>query len=71
MRGSLIPLSVNMNEQTAEDLKAIMKAGEITATEAIRRAVAVYKILDEERRQHRRILTTNRSGRRRREVKFL
>ena len=45
----LTRLSVNMNESTAEALRAIMAAEGITATETIRRLVSLGKFLQDER----------------------
>jgi hypothetical protein len=41
-------LTVNINPETLAAIKAIASQREITYTETIRRAVAVYKLIEEE-----------------------
>ncbi|MBM7025315.1 ribbon-helix-helix protein, CopG family [Clavibacter zhangzhiyongii] len=52
-------LSVNLNAETAKALKHIAEERQITVTEAIRRAIAVYEYIDSEARKGRRIQTSN------------
>ncbi len=59
-------LSVNINRETVEALKEITDNHDISYTEAIRRAVAVYKLIDDETRQGSRVKIEN--GRQIREV---
>ncbi len=43
-----VRLSINLNDELAEVLKTIADKRGITATEAIRRAIAWYKFIDDE-----------------------
>lgn len=67
----LIPLHVNLNQETAEALDNMVKLRGITYTEAIRRAIIVYKYLLDEEDSNRKILTTNSKGKNVREIILL
>ncbi|MFI7166900.1 ribbon-helix-helix protein, CopG family [Rhodococcus erythropolis] len=43
-----VRLSVNLNDEVAEALKDIAEKRGLTATEAVRRAIAWYKFIDDE-----------------------
>ena len=43
-----VRLSVNLNDEVADALKQIADRRGITATEAVRRAIAWYKFIDDE-----------------------
>lgn len=64
----LVRLNVNMNEQTAKDLKELADRDGLSFTETIRRAVAIYKYIRDEVRKDRVILTMDPDGRNRREI---
>jgi hypothetical protein len=55
----LVRLSVNLNAETAEALREIADHWGISATEAVRRAISVYKFIDEETQEGSRIQTVN------------
>jgi hypothetical protein len=54
-----VRLNVNLNAETANALKQIAEERQISVTEAVRRAVAVYDYIDSESRKGRRIQTSN------------
>jgi hypothetical protein len=56
---SLVRLNVNLNAETAEALKAVAADKNISVTEAVRRAIAVYKFIAEENQRGRHIQTTD------------
>ncbi len=64
----LVRLNVNMNEQTAKDLKELADRDGLSFTETIRRAVAIYKYIRDEVRKDRVILTMDPDGKNRREI---
>jgi metal-responsive CopG/Arc/MetJ family transcriptional regulator len=53
----LTRLSVNMNDQTAEELERLSQESGLTKTEVIRRAVAMAAWLRVEQRKGRKIVT--------------
>jgi hypothetical protein len=55
----LVRLNVNLNTETADALKEIADHRGISFTEAVRRAISVYKFIDEETQEGRRIQTVN------------
>jgi uncharacterized protein (DUF2267 family) len=46
--GKLVRLNVNLNSETADALRQIAEERGISATEAVRRAIAVYKYIEDE-----------------------
>lgn len=58
----LTRLSVNMNEDTTAALRQMAARHGITYTEAIRRAISITKLIDDERLAGRTILSTDRDG---------
>ncbi|POH60314.1 ribbon-helix-helix protein, CopG family [Arthrobacter glacialis] len=65
---ALVRLNVNLNKETAAALKEIAAKQQISLTEAVRRAVAVLKFIDEEKSQGRKIQTMDSQERNKREV---
>lgn len=61
-------LSVNINDETAEALRALSDRRDVSITEIVRRAVSVYKFIDDRTQEGRRISTTDKSGK---DVEFL
>ena len=55
----LVRLNVNLNSETAVALKEIADHRGISFTEAVRRAISVYKFIDEETQEGRRIQTVS------------
>lgn len=64
----LVRLNVNMNEQTAKDLKELADRDGLSFTETIRRAVAIYKYIRDEVKKGRVVVTMDPDGRNRREI---
>ncbi len=62
-------LSVNINKETADTLREITGRRGISYTEAIRRAVAIYKLIEEETQKGNRIQIDD--GRRTKEILLL
>jgi len=44
-------LSVNVTDETAQTLRDLAKRNETSVTDIVRRAVSVYKLVDEETRE--------------------
>lgn len=65
---ALVRLNVNLNKETAAALKELAAKQQISLTEAVRRAVAVLKFIDEEKSQGRKIQTMDSQERNKREV---
>lgn len=55
----LVRLNVNLNSETAEALKTLAEEKGSSLTEVIRRAIAVYKFVDEESRSGHRVQTVD------------
>lgn len=64
----LVRLNVNLNAETAEALKEIADQRGISFTEAVRRAISVYKFIDDETHEGNRIQTVNPSRNEIREI---
>jgi hypothetical protein len=62
-------VTVNLSDETIEDLKAVAEKQGITLTEAIRKAIATEKFVQDERDEGAKILV-ERPGGRVREVEF-
>lgn len=65
---ALVRLNVNLNQETAEALKDIAKKENISLTEAVRRAIAILKFVEEEQDRGRKIQTMDRDGKDKREL---
>jgi hypothetical protein len=65
---ALVRLNVNLNQETAEALKEIAKKENISLTEAVRRAIAILKFVEEEQDRGRKIQTMDRDGKDKREL---
>jgi len=57
----IVRLNVNINAETAEALKALAEAKGISVTEAIRRAISVYKFVEDEVQIGRKVRTMDTS----------
>ncbi len=58
----LVRLNVNLNQETADALKEIADDAGISLTEAVRRAISVYKFVDDEIESGNRVQTVNPNG---------
>jgi len=56
---SITRLNVNLNAETADALKEIAEHRGISFTEAVRRAISVYKFIDDETQEGHRIQTVD------------
>jgi hypothetical protein len=56
---NLIRLSVNMNAETAAALKEYAASTKLSYTEAVRRAIAIAKYINDEKLEGRKIQTTD------------
>ena len=54
---ALTRLNVNLNQETAAALKAIAARENISLTEAVRRAIAIFKFVEDEQAEGRKIQT--------------
>lgn len=64
----LVRLNVNLNQETAEALKALAAKENISYTEAVRRAIAVFKFIEDEQAEGRKIQTMDANDRNKREL---
>ena len=64
----LVRLSVNVNQETAAAIRSLMAANHISASETLRRAIAITHYFDEQTAQGRKIHTMNQDGKKVREV---
>lgn len=55
----IVRLNVNLNAATADALKRLSDEQGVSLTEVVRRAISVYKFIDDERRSGHRIQTTD------------
>lgn len=55
----LVRLSVNMNPETAAALKEFAQSKHLTYTEAIRRAIAIAKYIEDEVQEGRKVQTVD------------
>lgn len=65
---ALVRLNVNLNKETAAALKEIAEKQGISLTEAVRRAIALLKFIDEEQAEGRKIQTMEGDGKNKREL---
>lgn len=61
-------LNVNMNAQTADALRRLARDNDISFTEAVRRAISIYKFFEDEMAQGRKIQTMDLDGGNKRDV---
>lgn len=66
--GTQARLNVNMNAQTADALRQLARDNGISFTEAVRRAISIYKFFEDEMAQGRKIQTMDRDGGNKRDV---
>ena len=64
----LTRLNVNLNQETAAALKTIASDNNISLTEAIRRAIALLKFIEDEIGDDRKVQIMDRDGRNKREL---
>ncbi|MFI8634209.1 ribbon-helix-helix protein, CopG family [Microbacterium sp. NPDC077663] len=55
----LVRLSVNMNPETADALKELAASRHLSYTEAVRRAIAIAKYIDDEVKEGRKVQTVD------------
>ena len=55
----IVRLNVNLNTETAETLKQMAEENGSSLTEIVRRAIAVYKFIEDESREGHRIQTVD------------
>ncbi len=65
---ALVRLNVNLNKETAAALKEIAAKENISLTEAVRRAIAILKFVEEEQDRGRKIQTMDQDGKDKREL---
>jgi hypothetical protein len=65
---ALVRLNVNLNKETAAALKDITDKQGISFTEAVRRAIALLKFIDDERTAGRKIQIMDSNGKNKREL---
>lgn len=61
-------LNINMNEQTASALRDLAQRHQVSITEAVRRAISIYKFFSEELAAGRKIQTMREDGSEKRDV---
>lgn len=61
-------LNINMNEETAAALRELAQRKQISITEAVRRAISVYKFFEDELAEGRKIQTMQADGGEKRDV---
>ncbi|MFP5315617.1 MAG: ribbon-helix-helix protein, CopG family [Actinomycetes bacterium] len=64
----LVRLNVNLNQETAAALKELAAKENISYTEAVRRAIAVFKFIEDEQAEGRKIQTMDANDRNKREL---
>lgn len=64
----LVRLNVNLNQETAAALKDLAAKENISYTEAVRRAIAVFKFIEDEQAEGRKIQTMDANDRNKREL---
>lgn len=65
---ALVRLNVNLNKETAAALKELAEKQGISLTEAVRRAIALLKFIDDEQAEGRKIQTMDSDGKNKREL---
>ena len=61
-------LNINMNEETAAALRELAQRKQISITEAVRRAISVYKFFEDELAEGRKVQTMRTDGGEKRDV---
>lgn len=69
-RTDLIRLNVNLNKQSAKDLKYLKDTSGMSLTETIRRALALYYYVRKEVRSGRTLVTMKPNGKKERIIKL-
>ena len=64
-------LSVNVNDETAEALRALAEENETSVTEMIRRATGLYKFVSDETKEGRTLELADKSGKGRTRIAIL
>lgn len=64
----LVRLNVNLNQETAAALKELAESQNISLTEAVRRAIAISKFVEDEQSRGRKIQTMTPQGKDKREL---
>jgi hypothetical protein len=59
---NLVRLNVNLNTETADALRELADERGISVTEAVRRAISLYKYIEDETHDGRRIQVADRTG---------
>lgn len=67
----LVRLNVNLNQETAEALKTIAEERGISATEAVRRAISIYKYIEDEVQEGRKVITSDQENKNVKELVLL
>jgi hypothetical protein len=70
-RAGLVRLSINLSAETADAFKALIERKGITITEGIRRAITVWKFLEDETAKGNQIAVIEQDGNTRKVVLFL
>lgn len=65
---ALVRLNVNLNKESAAALRELADTQGISFTEAVRRAIAVYKYVSDEQEQGRKIQTMDSKEKNKREL---
>jgi hypothetical protein len=65
---ALTRLNVNLNQETAAALKEIAARENISLTEAVRRAIAIFKFVEDEQAEGRKIQTMDANESNKREL---
>lgn len=61
-RDRLVRLNVNLNHETADAIKELAEERGISVTEAVRRAISLYKYVEDQTNEGRKIQVADRSG---------
>jgi len=59
---NLVRLNVNLNTETADALRELADERGISVTEAVRRAISLYKYIEDETHDGKRIQVADRAG---------
>lgn len=64
-------LNININAETADALRKLKQEKSMSATEIVRNAIALYEYLADEKKNDRRIQTTDANGKDKHDIVFL
>ena len=67
----MVRLSVNLNKETADALKEIADRQNISVTEAVRRAISIFRFIESEREEGRKIQAVDAHEKNKRELVFM